>query len=87
MLQFDLEKQTPFNQGQMHVALSRVTDINNLHFIGKQKSDAVQVNQNETTENNGLLEQIKFDHGSSVDVESHSLTGIIAQHKIFKKAC
>ena len=32
---FDLEKQAPFNQGQMHVALSRETDINNLHLIGK----------------------------------------------------
>ena len=33
VINFDLEKQKLFTQGQMYVALSRITDIKNLHLI------------------------------------------------------
>ena len=32
-VRFDLESQKPFNQGQMYVALSRITSINELYLI------------------------------------------------------
>ena len=34
-VRFDLESQKPFNQGQMYVALSRITSINELYLIVK----------------------------------------------------
>ena len=51
---FDLEKQKLFNQGQIYVALSRVTDIKNLHLIGTCNRNAFQVNSNGTSECNRL---------------------------------
>ena len=54
VISFHLEKQTFFNQGQMHVALSRVADIKNLHLIGTYDRNVFQVNSNVTSEYNRL---------------------------------
>ena len=42
---FDLEKQNSFYEGQMYVALSRVTIIDNLFLIGKYNS-VFKINEN-----------------------------------------
>ena len=47
---FDLEKQKLFNQGQIYVALSCVTDIKNLHLIGTCNRNVFQVNSNVMSE-------------------------------------
>ena len=43
---FDLEKQRSFNEGQMYVALSRVTSIDILFLIGKYSANVCRVNEN-----------------------------------------
>ena len=45
MVSFDLESQKSFNQGQMYVALSRITSINQLYLIGKYNKAALKVNE------------------------------------------
>ena len=57
---FDLEKQKLFNQGQIYVALSRVTDIKNLHLIATCNRNAFQVNSNVTSECNRLRDRSYF---------------------------
>ena len=42
----DLENQKSFNEGQMYVALSRVTKIDNLFLIGKYSPNVLKVNEN-----------------------------------------
>ena len=45
VVSFDLESQKPFNQGQMHVALSKITSITELYLIGKCHKAALKVNE------------------------------------------
>ena len=71
---FDLEKQKSFNQGQMYVALSMVTNINNLYLIGKYNVNEIHLNWDTTTEYNRLQQQSKFGPGSNIDVDSPNLT-------------
>ena len=42
---FNLESQKSFNQGQMYVALNRITRINELYLIGKYSKAALKVNE------------------------------------------
>ena len=44
VIRFDLEKQQSFNQGQMNVAHSHVTQFKNLHLIVTFNCNAFQVN-------------------------------------------
>ena len=44
VVSFDLESEKSFNQGQMYVALSRITSINQLYLIGKYNKAALKVN-------------------------------------------
>lgn len=43
---FELEKQKSFNEGQMCVALSRVTSIDNFFLIEKNNPNVFKVNRN-----------------------------------------
>ena len=45
VVSFDLESQKSFNEGQMHVVLSRITGINELYLIGKYNKAALKVNE------------------------------------------
>ena len=53
---FDLENQNSFNEGQMYVALSRVTKIDNLFLIGKYSPNVFKVNENAVIEYSRLRE-------------------------------
>ena len=44
---FALESQKSFNKGQMYVALSRITSINELHLIGKYNKAALKKSMNQ----------------------------------------
>ena len=44
VVSFELDRQTCFNEGQMYVSLSRVTDINGLYLVGEYKRNAIRVN-------------------------------------------
>ena len=41
VVSFDSEKQKSFNQGQMHMDLSRVTSINKLYLTGQYNANAI----------------------------------------------
>ena len=43
VVSFDLEKQKSFNEGQMYVALSRITSIDNIFLIGKYNRNFFKV--------------------------------------------
>ena len=45
VVNFDLESQKSLNQGQMYVALSRITSINELYLIGKYNKAALKLNE------------------------------------------
>ena len=64
-IRFDPEKPISLNQGQLYVALSRVTNINYPNLIGGDNVDA--------TTYNGLGEQSKIDSGSIINADTHSL--------------
>ena len=56
VVSFDLEKQRSFYEGQMYVALSRVTSIDNLYLIGKYSANVFRVNENAILEYKRLQE-------------------------------
>lgn len=41
VVSFDSEKQKSFNQGQMHMDLSRLTSINKLYLTGQYNANAI----------------------------------------------
>ena len=55
IVSFHLEKQKSFNQGQMYVAISRITNINSLFFIGDYSSNAIKANKDAATEYDRLI--------------------------------
>ena len=57
----------------MHVALSRVTSIDNLFLIGKYSANAFRVNENVILENKRLQEN-RFDTIDTNHVDCNSLT-------------
>ena len=44
VVSYEIEKQKSFNQGQIYVALSRVTDLSSLFCLENSKTHAIQVN-------------------------------------------
>ena len=44
IVSFDLEKQKSFNQGQIYVALSRISSMNKMYLIGSCNKAALKVN-------------------------------------------
>ena len=69
---FDLEKKRSFNEGQMYVALSRVTSIYNLFLIGKYSANVFRVNENATLEYKRLQEN-RFD---TIDIDHVDCNGL-----------
>ena len=60
VVSFELQRKMNFNQGQMYVALSRISKFENMNFAGKYHRNAIKTNQNVTKEykrlyNEGLL--------------------------------
>ena len=73
VVSFDLENQKLFNKGQMYVALSRVTKLDNLFLIGKHSFNAFKVNENAVIEYSRLRENF-FDRIYISHVACNSLT-------------
>ena len=73
VVSFDLEKQRSFNEGQMHVALSRVTSIDNLFLIGKYGPNVFKVNENTILEYKRLQDN-RFDPIDTEHIDCNSLT-------------
>ena len=45
VVSFELEKQKSFNQGQICVALSRISSMNEMYLIGSYNKVALKVNE------------------------------------------
>ena len=74
VVSFDLEKQRSFNQGQMYVALSRVTSMNKLYLIGKYNKTALKVNVGAKIEYERLRNESLFKSQSNIAVSGTTLT-------------
>ena len=68
VVNFDLENQKLFNEGQMYVALSRVTKIDNFFLIGKYSPNVLKVTENAIIEysrlRENLFDRIYIDHAN-----------------------
>ena len=73
VVSFDLENQKSFNEGQMYLALSRVTKIDNLFLIGKYSPNVFKVNENTVIEYSKLRESL-FDRIYIDHADCNSLT-------------
>ena len=57
IISFDLERQKCFNQGQMYVALSRITNMENMYLIGKYSRSAIKENKSAKIEYERLRQE------------------------------
>ena len=73
VVSFDLEKQKSFNEGQMYVALSRVTSVDNLFPIGKYDCNVFKDNESAVVEYSRLREN-RFGTIYTDYVDCNSLT-------------
>ena len=85
VVSFDLEKQKSFNQGQMYVAISRITNINNLFLIGEYSPNAFKVNTDATVEYNRLRCDSAFEPCQNIAVDEYSLTVTLLNTSSLKK--
>ena len=46
VVSFELQREKNFSQGQMYVALSRISKFENMHLLGKYHRNAIKMNQN-----------------------------------------
>ena len=74
VVSFDLESQKSFNQGQMYVALSRISSINKLYLVGKYKKEAIKVNLAAKKEYERLRRESLFNMQPQYEVTESSIT-------------
>ena len=84
VISFDLEKQRSFNQGQMYVAISRITNIDKLFLIGEYASNAIKANRDATVEYDRLRQYV-FEPCSNITVNNRSLTISLLNTRSLKK--
>ena len=60
VVSFDLEKQKYFNQGQIYVALSRISYMNKMYLIGSYNKAALSVNESAKKEYERLTSEGLF---------------------------
>ena len=73
VISFDVHKQRPFTQGQMYVALSRVTKLGKMYLLGQYCSSAINVDENARREYERLRTQSKLIGVSKYLVSENSL--------------
>ena len=81
---FDLESQKSFNQGQMYVTLSRITNINELYLIGKYNKAALKVNESTKREYERLRTEICFESQTQNRVTKSAITISLLNTRSFK---
>ena len=69
-----LEKQKSFNQGQIYVALSRISSMNKMYLIGSYNKAALKVNESAKKEYERLRSEGLFKSQSHVAVTETSIT-------------
>ncbi|XP_057316777.1 uncharacterized protein LOC130657796 [Hydractinia symbiolongicarpus] len=71
VISFDLEKQRSFNNGQMYVALSKVTSLNGMCLTGKFSRSAIKCNSRATLEYDRLRNECVFQQIQKFSAPSH----------------
>ena len=74
VVSFDLEKQKSFNQGQIYVALSRISSMNKMYLIGSYNKAALKVNESAKKEYERLRSEGLFKSQSHLAVTETSIT-------------
>ena len=74
VVSFDLEKQKSFNQGQIHVALSRISSMNKMYLIGSYNKATLKVNESAKKEYERLRNEGLFKSQSHLTVTEISIT-------------
>ena len=71
VVNFDLKSDESFNQGQIYVALSRITSVNKLYLIGKYNKATLKANVPAKKENERLrIESLFKPHPDFLVTES-----------------
>ena len=70
---FNLLKQKSFNNGQMYVALSRVTSLNGLFLTGEYKSSAIKADQRALQEYERMRAECKLESLNNADISDDTL--------------
>ena len=74
VVSFDLEKQKSFNQRQIYFALSEISSMNKMYFIGSYKKAALKVNESAKTEYERFRSEGLFKLQSHLAVTKTSIT-------------
>ena len=74
VVSFDLEKQKSFNQGQIYVALSRISSMNKMYLIGSYNKAALKVNESAKKGYERLRSEDLFKSQSYLAVTETSIT-------------
>ena len=85
VISFDLQRQKSFNQGQMYVALSRISKFDNMYLIGKYHQNAIKVNQNAKQEYERLHNESMLTSLLLPQVTSDSLTITLLNTRSLRK--
>ena len=81
---FDLESQKSFNQGQMHVASSIISSINELYLIGKYNKAPLKVNESSKREHERLRIEHRFKSQTRNGVTEPAITISLLNARSFK---
>ena len=80
-----MESQKSFNQGQMHIALSRITSINELYLIGKYNKAALKVNESAERQYERLKAESCFKSQTQNRVTESTITTSLLNTCSFKR--
>ena len=82
---FDLHRQRSFNQGQMYVALSRITSLDRMFLIGNYNKTAIKENSSAKQEYQRLRRENKFTTLPFVSVSEMTLNITLLNTRSLKK--
>ena len=85
VISFDLHRQRSFNQGQMYVALSRITSLDRMFLIGNYNKTAIKENSSAKQEYQRLRRENKFTTLPFVSVSEMTLNITLLNTRSLKK--
>ena len=74
VISYELQRQKSFNQGQMYVAMSRISKLENIHLIGNYNRNSVRVNKSAKKEYERLYSECLLSSLSFPKASNDTLT-------------